>query len=139
LFVFRHFQHHHFIVQGELDFTCRVESVFQDLGQHLHVIDGRVPLGEHRTKPIGVEPAKEGFPLLAFLFNPVIQVRACSSSGHRDRYEYGTRRRLDNSRWALGATSPACRIPTSGSGCRIPFPAAERFHQNDWRIADGLR
>jgi hypothetical protein len=32
---------------GRIGFHRRVESGFQDLGQHLHVIDGRIPLGEH--------------------------------------------------------------------------------------------
>jgi hypothetical protein len=33
-----------------------------------------VPLGEYGTKPISIEAAEERFPILVFLFNPVIQV-----------------------------------------------------------------
>jgi hypothetical protein len=62
------------IVQGELDFSCRIESGFQDLGQHFHVVDGRIPLGKHGPEPIGVKSTKESLPLLAFLFDPVIEV-----------------------------------------------------------------
>ena len=72
--VFRHFQHQHFVVQGELNFTGRVKPVFQDLGQDLHVIDGRITIGEHRTQSIGIEPTKEGFSVPAFLFNPVVEI-----------------------------------------------------------------
>jgi hypothetical protein len=61
--VIRHFQDHHLLVQGELDFSCRVKSGFQDLGQHFHVVGGRVTLGKQCPEPVSVKSTKESLPL----------------------------------------------------------------------------
>jgi hypothetical protein len=132
LVVFRHFQHHHLLVQGELNFTGRVESVFQYLGQHLHMVDGRVPLGEHSPKPIGVKPAKESFPLLAFLFDPVIQVlglqffRAPGQIRVRHPQAVGQKTLGTGGHFDLFAG-----YPHLGQAVEFHFIAAARFRQND--------
>ena len=73
--VFRHLHHHHAVIEHVLDFLLRPESKLRHLRQDLPVVDGGVAVGEHGADTwLSVEPAEEGFALLPFLLQPVVQV-----------------------------------------------------------------
>jgi hypothetical protein len=82
--VFGDLDQEHTVIDGILYPGGWIETVLQQLRQNLHIIKGVITIGEHRPQTIGIEPAKEGLPLLAFLLDPVVQVpslKLCRTSG----------------------------------------------------------
>lgn len=72
--IFGYLDQEHPVIKGILYMGGGVESMLEQVGQDLHVVQGPVSLGEHGPEPVSIEAAKESVALLVLLLNPVVEV-----------------------------------------------------------------